>query len=156
MELQRCSNIPKQQQRLFHNGKQLLSDTDYIACKGHPTPNVALSVAAAPHSSSTRRQHVPVADKSIPMRKFEECWILMLNCEACIQACENGITPDEREKINQPNGLVLEHLNRPCAADLGVLTQRLSGIYELHGKIMTDVGEQLQHTDNTGKITRNY
>ena len=152
-ELEQSCDIPIKQQRLFHNGKPLLTDTDYQTCKGHPTPNIALSILSPTSTGGARVEHdLPTPDKSLTMKKFEECWILMLNCEACISACQNGLTAEEREKINEPNGLTVEHSGRPCAADLGNLTGKIAGIYESHGKIMSEVGQQLNQNNSTGKL----
>jgi len=142
------TTIPVSEQRLISLGKFVKTDEDFSLVKAHHTPNVLVS----------RRPNVDVPKEQPPVKKkivktlvrqkFETAWVLLRNCEACAEAYKNNISPEARERISQPDGLVFSLGENPCAADFGVLTARTSKVYAEMSKMFSECGSKLQKIDN--------
>ena len=129
------TQIPISEQRLLSLGQIVTSDNDFDRVKHQQTPNVLVNqsrqMAVDPTGIKAER-----SEKSLVVKKFEMAWTLLANCESCIHAFNNNINPQERDRCNTPDGMVMTHSPNPCASDLGVLTERIAMVYENQGKVM--------------------
>ena len=67
----------------------------------------------------------------------------MANCEACIHAYDNNVSPQARPHVSEPpmDDMILSHGQNPCAYDLGALIERTADVHENYGHIMSNCGE---------------
>lgn len=126
-------NIPADNQKVIFMGKILSDKLRVTEANRHKLQNPMFTVVKTVKS----RENSPKRSKSIentdPNRaqilageKIVMCYTLLANIKAGNDAFENGLAPQERERVNEPRGMVCENTKKPTAKDLGIFHQKMA------------------------------
>jgi len=147
-KIEQDTSIPVTEQRLISLGKFLRTEDDFNNLKSQKTPNVLVS--RRPSMKLTIPQ-IPVKRnnvKSEVRKRYETAWVLLNNCQSCIEAFRQNISPDTRRRIDNPEGMVLSRGENPCASDFGILTAKTAAVYSEMSKMFSESGSELAQIEN--------
>jgi len=156
VKVQESTEIPIQEQKLISMGKFLKSDVDFEKLKTQESPNVQVNDSrqnsarlAIKGGKRANRGSGGASERSLVLQKYEMCWTLLANCESCLDAFANGISPQNRVKFSAPrNDMVLSNPDGPMGPDMGVLMERVAALLANYATVtkecsvlVKDVGE---------------
>ena len=136
------SLVPENQIRLFFRGHSLDNDVGFTMCKITRNAHVLLSRKRLSHE----QQPAVFTSRTLVMVKFKMAWVLMNNCEKCLEAFEKNIPPGQRERVDSP--IDMSNAGRPMATDLGELADRISIVFQKYGDLVEEVGSDMINLDH--------
>jgi len=109
--------------RLFCLGKAITNELEFTYVRDMEKPNMLMSIGTQKYDIK------PTHIKSIPHRKFEVCWILLLNCESCLNTYFTGGSLESRARINLAHDLPNISILGPTVFEFSILVGRLQKFY---------------------------
>jgi len=145
-KVEQKTQIPVHEQKLYSRGKAVAVESEFEGVKKQDIPVI--------HVNDTRQIAKPITTppsaKSVVLQKYEMCWTLTRNCDACLSAYAGGMAAADRQKINRPPiDMPLSTPNNPSASDLGLLADKLADIFEGTANIAADYAAILRRKDKS-------
>lgn len=123
--------IPVKFQKVIFMG-QVLEDRDTIVnANRHNIKNPVFSVCktTSPHrgrGEEGEKMGEGTWVQNLAGKKLRMCYILLANIKAGNDAYEERLSPEERERVDEPVGMEVENVKKPTVKELGVFHRKMA------------------------------